>query len=66
MKKVMKTIFFEVDVHYLGKLCELQNDLPLSPEKMKTEKLEKIVANLHDKAKHVVHIRNLKRTLNHG
>ena len=32
---------------------------------MKTEKAEKLVANLHDKAEYVTHIRNLKQALNH-
>ena len=33
---------------------------------MKIEKSKKLVANLHDKAEYVVHIRNLKQELNHG
>ena len=33
---------------------------------MKTEKVEKIVANLHDKPEYVIHIRTLKQALNHG
>ena len=33
---------------------------------MKTEKVKKLVANLHDKTEYVVHIRNLKQTLNYG
>ena len=33
---------------------------------MKIEKAEKLVANLHDKTEHVIHIRNLKQALNHG
>ena len=36
------------------------------PEKMKIEKVKKPVANLHDKNEYVIHIRNLKQTLNHG
>ena len=28
-------------------------------------KTEKLAANLHDKTEHVIHIRNLKQTLNH-
>ena len=36
------------------------------PEKMKIEKVKKLVANLHDKNAYVIHIRNLKQTLNHG
>ena len=33
---------------------------------MKIEEVEKLVANLHDKAEYVMHIKNLKQTLNHG
>ena len=40
--------FLKVDVHYLEKLYELHNDLPFLPERMKIEKEEKLVANLHD------------------
>ena len=32
---------------------------------MKIEKVEKLVANLHDKTKYVIHIRNVKHALNH-
>ena len=33
---------------------------------MKIEKVENLVANLHDKTECVLHIRNLKQALNHG
>ena len=33
---------------------------------MKIEKVEKPVANLHDKAKYFIQIRNLTQALNHG
>ena len=41
--------FLEVDIQYLEKLHELQNDLLFLPERIKIEKVEKLVANLHDK-----------------
>ena len=50
----------------LKKLLELHNDLPFLPEKMKIEKIKKLIANLHDKTEYVIHIRNLKQELNHG
>ena len=34
--------------------------------KTEIEKIEKLVANLHDKTKYVIHIRNLKQALNNG
>ena len=33
---------------------------------MKIEKVENLIANLHDKVEHVIHIRNLKQPLNQG
>ena len=33
---------------------------------MKTEKVEKLVANLHHKIEYVIHIRNFKQALNNG
>ena len=44
---------------------ELHNGLPFLPERMKIERVEKLVANLHDKTEYVIHIRNLKQALNH-
>ena len=57
--------FLEVNVHYLEKLHELYNDLPFLSEGMKIEKVEQLVANLHDKTEYVIPIRNLKEALNH-
>ena len=33
---------------------------------MKIEKVEKFVANLHDKTEYITHIRNLKQALHYG
>ena len=46
--------FLEVDVQYPEILLELHNDLPFLPERMKLEKIEKFVANLHDKSEYVI------------
>ena len=51
---------------YLKKLHELHNDSPILPERMKIEKVGKDLGILHDKTECVIHIRNLKQTLNHG
>ena len=40
--------------------------MPFLPEKMKIDKTQKLVRNLHDKKKYVVHISILKQELNHG
>ena len=56
--------FLEVDVQYPKFLQNSLNDLPFLPEKIKTEKVEKLVANLRHKKEYVIHIRNLKQALN--
>ena len=53
-------------MQYLEKLHEFHNDLPFLPERMKIEKVEKIIPNLYDKTEYVLHIRNSKKALNHG
>ena len=58
--------FLEVYVQYLENLREVHNDLPFFTERMKIEKVEKLVATLHDKTEYIIHIRNLKQALNHG
>ena len=57
--------FLEIDVQYSEKLYELRNDLPFLAERMKLEKVGKLVANLHEKNGNVIHIRKLKQALNH-
>ena len=61
-----KGYILEVDVKYLKKLHDLHSDLPFSPERMKIDKYKKLVCNLYNKKKYVVHIRSLKQALNHG
>ena len=50
-----KGYFLEVDVQYLEKLHEFHNYLSFLPERMKIEKVEKLL----------IHIINLKNALNH-
>ena len=57
---------FEVDVEYPRRLHDLHSDLPFLPKRMKINKCKKLVCNLHDKKKYVVHIRSLKQALNYG
>ena len=58
--------FLEVDVEYPKKLFGSHKDLPFLPERKKIEKVEKLVCSIEDKEKYVIHIRALKRALNHG
>ena len=53
-------------MQYPEKLHKLQDDLPFLTERMKIEKLEKLVVNLYDKTEHFVHRKSLKQALNQG
>ena len=61
-----KGYIFEVDLEYPKHLHELHSDRPFLPERMKTNKYKKLACNLYDKNNYVVHIKTLKRALNHG
>ena len=61
-----KGYIFEVDVKYPKKLYDSHSDLPFLPRRMKIDKCKKLVCNLHNKKKYVVHIKSLKQALNHG
>ena len=61
-----KGYIFEVDVKYPKTLHDLHSDLPFSPERMKIDKCKKLVCNLYNKKKYVVHKRSLKQALSHG
>ena len=61
-----KGYIFEVDIKYPKKLHDLHSDLPFLPERMEINKCKKLVCNLYNKKKYVVHINSLKQALNHG
>ena len=61
-----KGYILEVDVEYPKDLHDLHSDLPFLPEKMKINKCSKLVCNLYDKNKYVIHIIALKQALNYG
>ena len=65
-REIDEGYFLEVNFQYLEKSYELHNDLPFLPKRVKIEKVENLVANLHGKTECVLHIRNLKQALNHG
>ena len=61
-----KGYILEVDVKYPKKLHDLHSDLPFLPRRMKIDKCKKLVCNLCNKKKYIVHITSLKQALNHG
>ena len=50
----------EVDVKCPRKLRDLHSHLPFLPKRMKIDKCKKLVCNLRNKKKYVVHISSLK------
>ena len=52
-------------VKYPKKLHDLHSDLPFLLKRIKIDKCKKLVCNLHNKKKYVVHIKSLKQALNH-
>ena len=57
----------EVDLEYLKKMHNLHNDYPLCPEGVKCKNgVEKLIPNLRDKKKYVLHYKNLIQCLRLG
>ena len=57
----------EVDLDYPERLHDSHNDYPLAPERvMCDKKLEKLIPNLRDKTRYVVHYQTLKQYLARG
>lgn len=58
----------EVDLEYPTKVHDSHSDLPFCPENIYTgdSKYPKLVANLNNKIKYIIHYRNLKQCLENG
>ena len=56
----------EVDLEYPRRLHDLHSDYPLAPEQVKVNKVDKLIPNLRDKKKYVIHCENLKQYLSLG
>ena len=56
----------EVDLEYPKNLHDLHNDYPLAPEQIMVNKTSKLIPNLGDKKKYVLHYENLKQYLKLG
>ena len=65
-KRKSKGYLLEVDVRYPKELHNSHNDLPFMCERMKINGVEKLIPNLHDKKRYVIHIRALDQALKHG
>ena len=59
--------FLEIDIEYpKKKKSNLHKDLLFLPERKKVKKCNKLVCNIQDKENYVIHIKALKKALNHG
>ena len=56
----------EVDLEYPKSLHDLHSDYPLAPEQVKVNKVDKLIPNLWNKKKYVIHYENLKQYLSLG
>ena len=56
----------EVDLEYPEELHDLHNDYPLALERINCDKVEKLIPNLRDKKKYIIHYKNLKQYLKLG
>ena len=57
---------FVVDIEYPKRLRMLHSDLLFLPDRMKVNKVKKLVCNVTDKENYSIHIVSLKQALNHG
>ena len=65
-KRKYKGYLLEVNVKYHRELHDSHNDLPFMCERMKINGVEKLIPNLFDKKRYVIHIRALDQALKHG
>ena len=56
----------EVDLEYPRNLHDLHSDYPLAPEQIEVNKVDKLIPNLWNKKKYVIHYENLNQYLSLG
>ena len=57
---------FEVDLDYPKSLWKSHNDYPLAPERIKIDKVDKLICSFLPKKNYVLHYKNLKQYLKEG
>ena len=55
--------FLELDAKHSEKLHHLQNDRLFLPQKMKIEKVKKLVANVQDKKEYLIYLKRIKTSI---
>ena len=61
-----KGCILEVNLEYPENLHDYHNDYPLAPERVTVNKVDKLIPNLGNKTKYVIHHKNLKQYLDLG
>ena len=61
-----KGYIIELDLEYPKELHDLHNSYPLAPEKIKVNKVDKLIPNLYDKKNYICHIKNLQLYIDLG
>ena len=62
----LHSCILEVDLEYPKSLHDLHNDYPLAPEQIVVNKVSKLIPNLGNKKKYILHYENLKQYLKSG
>ena len=62
----LHSCILEVDLEYPRSLHDLHSDYPLAPEQIEVNKVDKLIPNLWNKKKYVIHYENLKQYLSLG
>ena len=65
-KDTKQGYIFEVDLEYPSSLWKEHNDYPLAPDRIKLDKVEKLVSSFLPKKNYVLHYKNLKQYLQEG
>ena len=65
-KDANQGFIFEVDLDYPKTLWDSHNDYPLAPEKIKIDKIDKLICSFFPKRYYVVHYKNLTQYLHEG
>ena len=65
-KHKSKGYLLKVDVRYPKELHDSHNDLPFMCDRIKINGVEKLIPNLYDKKRYVIHITALDQAMKHG
>ena len=65
-KDTNQGFIFEVDLDYPSTLWKTHNDYPLAPERIKIDKVDKLICSFLPKKNYVLHYKNLKQYLKEG